>query len=175
MSFVARLAWRETRGAGRHFAYLVACITLGVGALVAVGSFAASLERTVGRSARALMGGDVEIRSAQPLSAEGEHIVAALSRPDTERVAISELVAMSTAGGKSQSQIVELKAVGAGYPLYGDLVTEPAAPLASLIGGGRALVHESLLTRLGLRVGDRLKIGESDFTVSGILRQEPDR
>jgi len=41
------LAWRETRGAGRHFAYLVACITLGVGALVAVGSFAASLERTV--------------------------------------------------------------------------------------------------------------------------------
>ena len=173
MSFVARLAWRETRGAGRHFAYLVACITLGVGALVAVGSFAASLERTVGRSARALMGGDVEIRSAQPLSAEGERIVAVLSRPDTERVPVSELVAMSTAGGKSQ--IVELKAVGAGYPLYGDLVTEPAAPLASLIGGGRALVHESLLTRLGLRAGDRLKIGEGDFTVSGIIRQEPDR
>ena len=173
MSFVARLAWRETRGAGRHFAYLVACITLGVGALVAVGSFAASLERTVGRSARALMGGDVEIRSAQPLSAEGERIVAVLSRPDTERVPISELVAMSTAGGKSQ--IVELKAAGAGYPLYGDLVTETAAPLASLIGGGRALVHESLLTRLGLRVGDRFKIGEGDFTVSGTIRQEPDR
>ena len=173
MSFVARLAWRETRGAGRHFAYLVACITLGVGALVAVGSFAASLERTVGRSARALMGGDVEIRSAQPLSAEAASIVAALSGPGTERVPVSELVAMSAAGGKSQ--IVELKAVGAGYPLYGDLVTEPAAPLASLIGGGRALVHESLLTRLGLRVGDRLRIGEGDFTVSGIIRQEPDR
>jgi len=173
VSFVARLAWRETRGAGRHFAYLVACITLGVGALVAVGSFAASLERTVGRSARALMGGDVEIRSAQPLSAEAASIVAALSGPGTERVPVSELVAMSAAGGKSQ--IVELKAVGAGYPLYGDLVTEPAAPLASLIGGGRALVHESLLTRLGLRVGDRLRIGEGDFTVSGIIRQEPDR
>ncbi len=173
MSFVARLAWRETRGAGRHFAYLVACITLGVGALVAVGSFAASLERTVGRSARALMGGDVEIRSAQPLSAEAASIVAALSRPGTERVPVSELVAMSAAGGKSQ--IVELKAVGTGYPLYGDLVTEPAAPLASLIGGGRALVHESLLTRLGLRVGDRLRIGEGDFTVSGVIRQEPDR
>ena len=136
MSFVARLAWRETRGAGRHFAYLVACITLGVGALVAVGSFAASLERTVGRSARALMGGDVEVRSAQPLSPEGARIVAALSRPGTARVPISELVAMSAAGGKSQ--IVELKAVGAGYPLYGDLLTVPAAPLDTLIGNGRA-------------------------------------
>jgi len=48
LRFVFLLAWRETRGAGRHFAYLVACITLGVGALVAVGSFAASLERLLG-------------------------------------------------------------------------------------------------------------------------------
>ena len=167
------LAWRETRGAGRHFAYLVACITLGVGALVAVGSFAASLERTVGRSARALMGGDVEIRSAQPLSLEASGIVAALTRPGTDTLPITELVAMSAAGGKSQ--IVELKAVGPGYPLYGNLVTTPVAQLDSLIGGGRALVHESLLTRLGLRVGDPLKIGEGDFTVSGVLRQEPDR
>jgi len=53
--FTLRLAWRETRGASRQFAYLIACITLGVAALVAVGSFATSLERTVGRSARALM------------------------------------------------------------------------------------------------------------------------
>src|SRR5262249_59568999 len=137
------LAWREARGAGRHFAYLVACITLGVGALVAVGSFAASLERTVGRSARALMGGDVEIRSAQPLSVEGARIVAALSPPGTARVPISELVAMSAARGKSQ--IVELKAVGAGYPLYGDLLTDPAAPLDTLIGNARVLVHDPLL------------------------------
>ena len=65
--FVLRLAWRESRGAWRHFGYFFACITLGVSALVSVGSFADSLERTVARSARSLMGGDVEIRSAQPL------------------------------------------------------------------------------------------------------------
>ena len=173
MSFVLLLAWRETRGAGRHFAYLVACITLGVGALVAVGSFAASLERTVGRSARALMGGDVEIRSTQPLSSESMDVVAALTRPGTDTLPVTELVAMSAAGGKSQ--IVELKAVGRGYPLYGDLVSAPSAPLESLIGNGRALVHESLLIRLGLHVGDRLTIGEGTFSVSGVIRQEPDR
>ena len=173
LRFVFLLAWRETRGAGRHFAYLVACITLGVGALVAVGSFAASLERTVGRSARALMGGDVEIRSAQPLSSDSMGLVAALTRGGTDRLPVTELVAMSAAGGKSQ--IVELKAVGQGYPLYGKLVTAPSAPLHTLIGNGRALVHESLLTRLGLRVGDPLTIGEGRFTVSGVIRAEPDR
>ena len=168
--FVLLLAWRETRGAGRHFVYLVACITLGVGALVAVASFAASLERTVGRSARALMGGDVEIRSTQPLSVEGLAVIANLG---ADTLPITELVAMSTAGGRSQ--IVELKAVGPGYPFYGDLITEPAAPLGALIGKSRVLVHESLLARLGLRVGDKLTIGEGDFTVSGVIRQEPDR
>ena len=55
------------------------------------------------------------------------------------------------------------------------LVTEPAAPLASLVGKGRALVHPSLLQRLGPAVGDRMKIGEADFTISGVIRQEPDR
>ena len=125
LDFVLKLAWRETRGAGRHFTYLIACITLGVGALVAVGSFASSLERTVGRSARALMGGDVEIRSTQPLSPAGQAVVAEMARDGVEVLPVQEMVAMSAAGGRSQ--IVELKTVAPGYPFYGQLVTEPAA------------------------------------------------
>ena len=173
LGFVLTLAWRETRGAGRHFAYLIACITLGVGALVAVGSFASSLERTVGRSARALMGGDVEIRSSQPLSPAGQAVVTEMARGGVEVLPILELVAMSAAG--ERSQIVELKTVGAGYPFYGDLITEPAAPLGMLVGKGRALVHPSLLQKLGAAVGDHMKIGEADFVISGVIRQEPDR
>src|SRR6266568_9354450 len=108
-SFVTLLAWRETRGAGRHFAYLVACVMLGVGALVAVGSFASSLERTVGRSARALMGGDVEIRSTQPLSPAAEVVVTQMARGGVEMLPIHELVAMSAA--REKSQLMELKTV----------------------------------------------------------------
>src|SRR6266508_2456672 len=172
-SFVVTLAWRETRGAGRHFAYLIACVTLGVGALVAVGSFASSLERTVGRSARALMGGDVEIRSTQPLSPGGEAVVAGMARGGVEVLPIQELVAMSAA--REKSRIVELKTVPPGYPFYGELVTEPGTPLNALVGKGRALVHPSLLQKLGASVGERLKIGEADFVISGVIRQEPDR
>ena len=54
-------------GAGRHFGYLVACVTLGVAALVAVGSLGRSLERTVADSGKTLMGADLEIRASQPL------------------------------------------------------------------------------------------------------------
>jgi len=132
--FVFRLAWRETRGAWRHFGYFFACITLGVGALVGVGSFADSLERTVARSAKSLMGGDVEIRSTQPLplplSGDAATLIAGLPGGGA-RVAITrvrELVAMAQSG-PSQSHLVELKAVEPGYPFYAALVTAPARPL----------------------------------------------
>jgi len=171
------MAWRETRGAGRHFVYFLACVTVGVAAIVAVGSFGASLERTVGRSAKALMGGDVEIRAARPLSAEPAQLVAALAGEGAVVTRVRELVAMAQAGekGDARTQLVEVKAVEPGYPFYGHLGTDPERPLAELVGGGRALVHRSLLERLGLRVGDRLRIGESDLIISGIITQEPDR
>jgi putative ABC transport system permease protein len=175
-AFVLRLAWRETRGAWRHFGYFFACITLGVSALVGVGSFADSLERTVARSAKSLMGGDVEIRSTRPLPEDAAALVPEL-RGDRAGVTVTrvrELVAMAQSG-PAQSHLVELKAVEPGYPFYGSLVTEPARPLDTLIGGGRALVHDSLLARLGLRVGDRFRVGDLDLTISGALRKEPDR
>jgi putative ABC transport system permease protein len=172
--FVLRLAWRETRGAWRHFGYFWACITLGVAALTGVGSFADSLERTVARSAKSLMGGDVEIRGAQPLPEDAAALLPVEARGGAAVTRIRELVAMAQADPE-RTQLVELKAVEAGYPFYGALVTEPDRPLARLIGDGRALVHESLLARLGLRVGDRFRVGTADLTVSGVIVKEPDR
>jgi len=172
--FVLRLAWRETRGAWRRFGYFLACVTLGVAALVGVGSFADSLERTVARSGKSLMGGDVEIRSTQPLPVDAATLIAG---PASGRVALTrlrELVAMAQAG-PALTQLVELKAVEPGYPFYGALVTEPARPLDTLIGAGRALVHESLLARLGLRVGDRFRVGDVELTIAGVILKEPDR
>jgi len=173
--FVARMVWRETRGAVRHFAYSLACIAIGVAALVAVQSFADSLARTIARSAKALLGGDVEIRSAQPLPADAEAVIAHLQTPAMAMTRVRELVAMAQIPRIGRAQIVELKAVETGYPLYGLLATDPALPLTSLVGHGRALAHPSLLTRLGLAVGDRLRIGELECAISGVITDEPDR
>src|SRR5260370_217970 len=168
-----RRGGRGAGGGGGECACLRACITLGGAARVAVGSFATSLERTVGRSARALMGGDVEIRSSQPLSARAEAAVDELARDGVDTLGLRELVAMSTAAGRSQ--VVELKTIAPGYPLYGELKTEPAGPVAALVGQGRALVHPSLLQKLGLSVGDRMRIGEGALTIRRVLLQEPGR
>ncbi len=175
MNVALRMAWRETRGAWRHVALFVTCIALGVASLVAVGSFAANLERTLGREARALMGGDLELRSARPLGAGAAGQVQALRASGAASTEIQELVGMARNPRDGTTALVELKAVGPAYPLYGRLESAPSRPLTESLDDGGALVETPLLARLGLAVGDPLLVGTASFTVRGVITREPDR
>jgi putative ABC transport system permease protein len=169
------MAWRETRGAGRHVVLVLVCIALGVAALVGVGTFAANLERTLGREARALMGGDVELRASRPPGTGATRELERVGGAGAVTTEIRELVGMARNPRDGASALVELKAVGAAYPLYGRVETVPARPLPELLTGGGAVVEAPLLSRLGLAIGDRLVVGTALFTVRGVITREPDR
>ncbi|MGE5709169.1 MAG: ABC transporter permease, partial [Nitrospira sp.] len=188
--FIFSMAWRETRGAWRHFLYFFVCIAVGVGALVGVSLFAAHVDRAVTKEARGLLGGDLEVRSSHPLSANGQDVLFSLGERGIAETRVSELVAMaarteSGALSGQPTQIVELKAVESSYPFYGSLKLEPEQSLDSLLHPDTvtcgehsclgAVVQESLLLRMGLAVGDRLKIGRAMFLITGLVRTEPDR
>jgi putative ABC transport system permease protein len=170
-----RLAWRQARGARRHFVVFFVCVVLGVAALVSVGSFGATLNATLAREAKALMGGDVELRSARALPDEVEAELDALAARGGQRTRIRELVGMARRPENGRSVLVELKAPGAGYPLYGRLVTTPAEPLTALLAADGAVVQREALERLGLGVGDRFALGSVTLTVRGVVEAEPDR
>jgi putative ABC transport system permease protein len=184
------MAWRETRGGWRHFVYFFVCIAVGVSALVGVSLFAANVEHAVSRQAKALLGGDLEIRSTHPLSAESRTLLETLDERGIQRTHVSELVAMAARTTPAvtsiqATQIVELKAVESAYPLYGTLKLEPSAPLQSLLSPEPsrcamvpchgAVVQEALLLRMGVAIGDRIKIGTTEFLITGVVRTEPDR
>ena len=173
IAFAVRLAGREARGSGRQLALLFVCVAIGVAALVGVGSFADNLDHTLVREAKALLGGDLEIRSARSLDPS---VVAPLNLTQGVTVThVRELVAMAREVRSGRTIPVELKALEPGYPLYGTVQTVPAAPLGTLLGEGAVLVQQDLLTRLGLRPGDRLALGTATFTIAGIVEREPDR
>ncbi|MEK6694494.1 MAG: FtsX-like permease family protein, partial [Nitrospirota bacterium] len=168
-----RMAWRETRAAWRHFTYFFVCAALGVAALVGVGLFAANMDRAIQREARGLLAADVELRTARPLTSEGETILTRFDGRGIARMHVSELVAMAAAS--AGTQLIELKAVAPGYPFYGKLRADPEDAPAALFGGRQVLAEETLLIRLGLKVGGMLKIGQADFRIAGVLKKEPDR
>ncbi|HEX5545495.1 MAG TPA: ABC transporter permease, partial [Nitrospira sp.] len=183
------MAWRETRAAWRHFLYFLVCIAIGVGALTGVSLFGVQVERAVTKEARGLLGGDLEIRLSRLMSSKGLEVLDSLSDRGVTLTHVSELVAMAARTGSSGSgqptQIVELKAVEPQYPLYGALRLEPQGSLVDLLSRQirrcpdrtcfGIVVQESLLIRMGLTIGDRLKIGQGLFIITGLVRTEPDR
>jgi putative ABC transport system permease protein len=172
--FAVRMAWRETRAGWRHAGALVGCVALGVAALVAVGTFATNLERTVRREARTLLGGDLELRSSRPLEPAARAAIAGLERAGAGVTRLRELTGMARAGSGA-TLLVEVKAVDARYPLYGALETRPPGPPPRLLGDDGVLVEEGVLQRLGLAPGDPLVIGAARFVIRGVVLREPDR
>jgi putative ABC transport system permease protein len=78
-----------------------------------------------------------------------------------------------------RSTLVEVKAVDSAYPLFGSVVTDPQLPLNKLFaqnnGAFGAAVDPALLTRLGLKVGDRVTIGNATIELHAALTSEPDK
>ncbi len=189
MPFWFIMAWRELRSAWRHFLYFLACIALGVGAVVGVSLFSTNVERAVLKEARGLLGGDVEVRLSRPIGGPGSAVLQSLAERGVLATRVSELVAMvarvdPAQGGAGVTQLVELKAVEPRYPLYGVVKFEPDRPLTELLHPSEtncreachgAVVQDTLLIRLGLLIGDAIKVGQASFRITGIIRTEPDR
>ena len=170
-----RLARRELRGGLRGFGVFVACLALGVAAIAAAGSLEAGLRRALSEDARALLGGDVELRlSYRPPSTEESQFFkdfGAVSQSVEMRA-----MARTEAGGQT---LVEVKGVDAAYPLFGALALAPVQDTAQALGqrDGHwgAAADANLLDRLGLRLGDSVRIGQASFTLRATIAREPDR
>src|SRR5499433_3626161 len=171
-----RLARRELRGGLKGFRIFLACLMLGVAVIAAVGSVAASVRGGIAADARTILGGDVELRllyqPAKPEQLAFFAVSAAVS-------ASEEMRAMSRPAVGDERALVELKAVDAAYPLYGSVALQPAMPLADALaqrdGRWGAAVDPNLLERLGLKVGDSLRVDDADFQIRATIAREPDR
>ena len=70
VSLYLRLLARESRGSLKRFAFFVACLAVGVAAVVSVAGLSAALAEGVRREARQLLAADLTVSSFQPLPAD---------------------------------------------------------------------------------------------------------
>src|SRR6185295_6401524 len=73
--FVLAMAVREGRASWVRLGLLLSAVAVGVAALVAINSFTANLLDSIGAQARALLGADLALSSATPLSARAEALL----------------------------------------------------------------------------------------------------
>jgi putative ABC transport system permease protein len=169
-----RLAWRESRTARRRLLLHMSSISFGVAALVAIDSFSKNVTQSVHDQSRALMGGDASITSRQRFNRVVDSALAAATRDEGIAVARQTNFPSMVANPRGlATRLVDVRAVSPGYPLYGQIVSEPAAAWHDLHRGRNLVVDRGLLVTLRAAVGDSLTLGNAAFKVTGVIVSVP--
>lgn len=172
----ARMALRDWRAG--ELRLLAAALVIAVAAVTSVGFLVDRIRVGLERDATQLLGADVVLSADQPIEA------ALRERARAARLQIAETVtfpsmAISEADADATA-LAAVKAVSAGYPLRGRVRIAGArdgadAPADGVPAPGTVWADAQALAALRLAVGDRLRLGESTFTVAAIITVEPDR
>jgi putative ABC transport system permease protein len=172
---------RELRGASGKILFFMACLAVGVAAVVAVAGLSNGIDRGLRREARQLLAADLSVRAEKahpvPVTQAIDALIA--KRPGARATDVRELATVvstpGTDGAPGPSALVQLKAVGPGYPFYGGVTTSPSRPIEDLLDPEGVLVAPELADKLHLAEGSTLKIGGQAFVVRGKILTEPDK
>ncbi len=155
----------------RGLRLLVVCLFLGVATLAAIGSLIAGISDELSSRGRIILGGDIEISLSQRLANDKE---IAIFEEIGQLSKTVRLRAMANVKAPQKNLLSELKAIDNIYPLYGALTLKDGRSVnAPEIGD--IFVGETLSDQMDLQIGDSVTFGEADFTISGIIDEEPDR
>jgi putative ABC transport system permease protein len=154
---------------------LVLAILVAVGGMTAVGFFTDRIQRALVQQGVELLGADLVLVSSAPARTE---LVKEAQRQRLTTAATLSFPSVVLAG--EQPQMVDVKAVDAGYPLRGTLRTAPAtdAPeqtTSDIPAPGEVWVEPRLLAVLELAPGDQLRLGAIQVRIARVLTYEPDR
>ncbi|HML29437.1 MAG TPA: ABC transporter permease [Hyphomicrobium sp.] len=168
---IVRLGLREIRNGFDGFRIFIACLALGVMVIAAVGALADALRAGLTKQGETILGGDVVFARMHVRGVpEDQALFRSLGR-------VSETATMRTMARRvdgSDQALAELKGVDSAYPLAGTVTLKSGGTFADALAGNGAVADALLLDRLGLKLGDKMRIGSDDVTVKGVLDNEPD-
>ncbi|HXS54282.1 MAG TPA: FtsX-like permease family protein [Usitatibacter sp.] len=153
---------------------LTAALFIAVASVTTVGFFADRVQSALDRQANELLGGDLVVIADHPVpeafmrAARAGGLAIATTRTFPSMV--------SSAGGVN---LADIRAVSEGFPLRGrirvaDVVGGPERIAEGVPRPGTVWIAPALAGRLGIGVGDRLKLGRIELAVAAIIAREPD-
>ncbi len=171
MRFILLMAWRDSRASRRRLALYSLSVVLGIAALVSIGSFSANVRQAIDLEAKGLLGADLFVTAPAPLAAPVVSYLQGLGGGVSREETFSSMLAIPAL---TRVRLVQVHAIEGEFPYYGTFQTEPANGPESLRSADPQVVLEpTLLAQYGLRVGDKVKLGKTLFTVAAALKKVP--
>jgi len=146
-------------------------LTLSLATYLTLDSVQQSVDSYINDNQRALVGGDLILNSKQDWPSEVLSQVETI--PNTQIVYDYQFSAMLV--NDEQTLLASVKAVSPSYPLYGTAELASGQPLWDQLTSDSVIVAPEVLSSLQADIGDRITIGDAQFTISDVLTKEPDR
>ena len=177
MKTAFRIALRDLRGGLRGFRIFLACLTLGVAAIAAVGSVRQAVQVGLEEEGAVILGGDAELTFTFRMASEDE-----TAWMSDQAIAVSETVdfrsmAVAEVAGEPVRGLTQLRGVDGRYPLYGQVGLDPAMSIEDALATTHlpgAVMHPTLIAQMGLQIGDTVRFGLQSFELRAALINEPD-
>ena len=172
MTFILKMAWRDSRASRKRLLLFSLSVVLGIAALVAIGSFTVNLKQAIDEQAKGLLGADLVVSSRTEFSAPVLEYLAGIGGEQSRTREFSSMLVFQSAN--DATRLVQVRAVEANFPFFGEFEAVPAEAPAELRTGKQVVIlEETLLTQFGVKVGDPVKLGQAVFTIAGALKKVP--
>ena len=170
ITWLAKMAWRDSRKNRGRLLLFMSSIVLGIAALVAIQSFGGNLRDQIEDEAKALLGADIAIESRQSIPPELIGFFDSLKMKFAREVSFASMVQFFPGGG---TRLVNVRAVESGFPFYGELETKPAKASVDIGNQSLALVDRGLMLQFGAKTEDSIGIGNLRFNIKGEVLKVP--
>jgi putative ABC transport system permease protein len=167
------LAWRESRTTRRRLLLYMSSISLGVAALVGIDSYAENINDSVRQQSKALVGGDLSMRSQQTWTPVMDSLFATFPARGADVAKLTSFASMALVPRSGSTRLAQVRALSPLYPLYGTVTTRPAGAWRALQTGMNVLVDPALLISLNARPGDSISLGSARFLIAGEVTSIP--
>ena len=168
-----RFLLREIAHSRGQAVVFVLCVALSLVSMVSINSFRRDVQGVVAGDARSLHGGDVIVHSHSDFTPPLREALALLRHDKgIEAVNSWEFYSMARREDGGASIFSNIKVVEGGYPLYGRVELRSGREFAGVLQPGKVIAAAGLLDRLGLRVGDKLLLGNASLEIVDVVTRE---
>ncbi|MFI8750705.1 ABC transporter permease [Vreelandella lionensis] len=167
----ARSLKRDLRAADVRALFVA--LVLAVAASTMIAFFLDRLERGLERQAGQMLGGDLVLEQRDPFPEELRNTLEQAGFTLSDQV---DLVSMISQGERFQP--ASLKAVDDVYPHYGVSHVDRGSGVEQIASGppaGEAWADPRLAELIDIEIGDRVQVGQTELTISGIIEREADQ
>jgi putative ABC transport system permease protein len=169
---VIKWAWREIRNNKKFVFLFILNLSIGLTGFLVLDAFKAALSKATQENAKNFLSADVAVSIRRRLAENEIQAIDKVIEGRGEKGKNLEFFSMAVSS--STSRLVQVKAIDQTYPYYGHLGLEggekiTATSAKSLVNLPVVWVYPELLNQLGVKVGDKLKLGEGEFTIEKLV------